>query len=807
MLSVFIRRKRGVITVMLSIVLIATLSLNSTFIEIARFRSLERLYKEIEENAAFSVLSQYDRELWENFGLLAMSEETGKDDFMEYLQANMNLLLTDTFRVDRYLRVADEDVNFEQIYDLAQEDVLKMQINEFCAYRAPAEALNSIFNVDAMIEEKIEELVNKLDESVQLFEKFETLTEKAEPLLDAFSDLADFVESFNSLKEIYEEYQNSVDSFNQAVQARDDYRDSLDAGLEGYTTEGYLSACADVLSSAGEVKNAITSLKSALEEFYEHYKAFQDSFQEMKDAGIKSTIDEPTAVSDAAAQQNVNAMMEDLGTDYQEAEDACTEIEQKMNDYDDSDVSASAQALDGLALQLEGDTSGENLGEIDAVELVKWSSVENAAELAETTIAESEEGTEESKASLSVLKDILSAMKSIADIDSFTFGNTITEGWEELPSQTGLTNTVNPYAADEALVEAQKNDAALIARYTDFNMNTLNLDDGQEEYEELSSAMDAAQDSGQAFREQCDNLKIGDLKETIEALRGILTALKTFLVNVVNLIQTFVSVIAGGFLRVVLYQKFNPAIYTSGMFSNWVTDVDSDERLNGSSFTDYGDSNSVFARANAEYVLGGSNSEIVNEASAFIKMLMVRLLCNIPALLSDSALREIVSTLCGIPVIGWIAAIIVVVVLIFCEALLDMVFLLKGNAVDIIKMDGYLSLDGSGIDELKEQIADLLNNGTGGGGGYVDSLTQWDYGEHLLFLLLFFTSGEKMYTRCADLIQMQMRQSQDGFLLSQRNTYLRIESEVTYTPLLPMPSVPGPNSRKLKIKNIHYSGY
>ena len=60
MFSWFIRNRKGSITIMISALLIAVLSMSSTLIEIAKYRSMERVFKEAEENAAFSVLSQYD---------------------------------------------------------------------------------------------------------------------------------------------------------------------------------------------------------------------------------------------------------------------------------------------------------------------------------------------------------------------------------------------------------------------------------------------------------------------------------------------------------------------------------------------------------------------------------------------------------------------------------------------------------------------------------------------------------------------------------------------------------------------------
>lgn len=809
MLSFFIRNRRGVITVMLSIVLIAALSLNSTFLEIARYRSLERLYKEIEENSAFSVLSQYDRELWENFGLLAIESDTGKDEFMKYLQANLNGLTSNTNGIDRLLSVSDGDVTFDKLYDLAQEDVLKMQINEFCAYRAPAEALNMIFNIEETLEDKIEELGNKLGEAEAFLEKVDSISGKLNYVFDAIDALADFRDKFKVLRDMYMEFQNSVDSLNEAISARDEYKAGLDKVNSGeytetpppYTEEGYQEKCSAVVNCAEQVQSAIPSLRSALEEFYESYKTFEDSLKEMKASGIEGDMS-------GGVSENVQQMMGDMEKAYTDSEEKFDEIESKMNNYGQDDVDESESALNTLSEQLN-DVDGATLGEVSAVELSKWSDLENAETLAEQTITEAEEEVAKEDdiddGLFTKIKKILESMKALADIeglDYFFGGNAISDVME-------LTPVENPYEdSDSALVEAQKAAAAEIAKYTEFDMNTLNPNDDVSQYAELENAMASVQERGKAFREACNNLSAGDIRHIISKLRDITDTLMKFIAELTNLISVFVNVVMGNLLERILYQKFNPAMYSIGMFSNWTTDMEEDTRLNGSSFQDYGDSSDVFVRANAEYVLGGQQVEQANKTRTFIEMLMMRLLCNLPAILSDKELKELVTALCEIPVVGWIISIFIVVVLIFCEAIWDMVLLLKGDSVEIIKTKRYLALDN--VDQWAEEIDKLLDSGAGGSDdeeGYVDGLSKWDYEEHLLFLLLIFVPGDDMYQRCANLIQMQMRQSEENFQLEDMYTYVRVESMAAYTPLLPIPAVPGLNSGKLEINNIHYSGY
>ncbi|MDE6975453.1 MAG: hypothetical protein K2P13_00395, partial [Lachnospiraceae bacterium] len=191
---------------------------------------MERLYKELEENSAFSVLSQYDRDLFENYGLLAMSEKVDKDTFLDYLKSNVNYNLSNANGADTFLETSDGDIIFEKLYDLAQEEVFAMQVNEFCAYRAPAAFLNNTFN----IEDALKDLVKDLEDSLPMLKMFDNLCKSAEKIFDTFSKLVEYEEKCKNLKEHYDEYQNRVDEFNAAVKARDDYNNAEHDPEEDY---------------------------------------------------------------------------------------------------------------------------------------------------------------------------------------------------------------------------------------------------------------------------------------------------------------------------------------------------------------------------------------------------------------------------------------------------------------------------------------------------------------------------------------------------------------------------------------------
>ena len=350
----------------------------------------------------------------------------------------------------------------------------------------------------------------------------------------------------------------------------------------------------------------------------------------------------------------------------------------------------------------------------------------------------------------------------------------------------------------------------------------------------------------------------------LHALRVVASAIK----GVLECILDFVKIFTGGIEAWVkaIYQKLYAAVYASEMFPNRVTDLDSDSRMNGSDFftwSDYKDDSKCFVQAEAEYIFIGSNDELLNQTLTFSSMLMIRLLCNIPALLNDSQFMEILEGLASIPIVGWIVDVILFIAMLVAEAYLDMIFMIYGKStVDIIKTTGYLSLDGEGIDDMKDRIKDIRKEMTTNieemAKKYADEkakatesskkseesskeepdkkeesgetstemtveskkednknneLLEWGYQEHLTMMFTLFIPKREIYRRCATLIETDLRQkkakSGDGedFALSEMPTYIRVETESAYTPLLPIPVIPGLNDNGIRIETMHYSGY
>ena len=845
----WIENRRGAVTIMLTFLLLAVMSLNSTLIETARYKSLERLYKEMEENAAFSVLSKYDRDLYKSYGLLAVNQMVDKDDFINYLQANMNTETTDANGVDTMLNISADNVKMDKIYNLAQEEVLKMQINEFCAYRAPITMVNEALNIEETIDGMIKNLENSLP-VLKLFNKLVKLTEK---MSDMYTKLYEYKEKSVALKGMSDEYKNDIEKYNKAVEARDiltanyEAQSELEEGEESSSNqvsyEEYQkqleNANSQIESEAAALRSTIEQLKGALAEQFEAYNDYMEAYEAVLGAEVESVLTAATAdadsIEDESMRTNAKKMISDMSSAYKETDSIAKEIKEVLAAERSENVEYTQLELIAQKESLTGE--GSNMGKTDSVIIVSANFLTAIVDLLLTTVGTIEELAQQWSEMLRVLSEVLDALKLFTTggfydpelnnvIPSNVYGN--------LPGKqhggNELVKVSNEFMTeDEAAKNAQIAETEYIANMVNFDTSTLDTNDRNRENNALLNAMNHAVEKWKALDECIRNLNsaVGILS-VLSAIVNLCVNLVGFITSLIELVEAFITALASGIMHELLYQRVYPAVYANGMFSNRTTDLESDKKLNRSSFADYSAALDVsdicFDQANGEYILVGSSDEIVNQEGTFIVMLAYRMLCNIVVPLTDTAFMEIFTGLCA-SLIGIIFAILFYIVVVVVEAYSDMIFLIYGDSgVDAIKLEGYFKFDGSGLDKFAEQAKELVDKTMKVAGveskkeeqsfgeEYVEGLLKWNYKDHMLVLFMLFLRSEVMYARCADLIEMDMKKTklragEDEFRLSEMATFIRVDSTAEYTPLLPIPTLPGLNSDKLQIHNVHYSGY
>lgn len=282
MLELFVKKRHGAISIMLAVVLIASLSMSSSLLEAARYRSLERLYKTIEENAAFSILSQYDRDLYKNFGLLAIQQDVGEEEFIAYLE--QNLLGMGSGMAQNNADVLSSgltEADLEKLYDLTQNEVFRAQIAEFSAYRAPASIINNTLD----LEESLNEMLEKLEDAQPMLKTFSAALNASNTLFDATIAAQNYAFSCADMVEKLSAYSSKVDNFNSSVSELNSYRDEHDSSEEGYA-DGLEAKAGAVAESAAEVQEKIADLQESLTILNEKQTDFAEKCSTMFQANI-----------------------------------------------------------------------------------------------------------------------------------------------------------------------------------------------------------------------------------------------------------------------------------------------------------------------------------------------------------------------------------------------------------------------------------------------------------------------------------------------------------------------------------------
>lgn len=846
MFTYFVKNKHGYVTVMLIAMLISVLFINTTFMEIGRYRSIEKLFGEIQENAAFSVLANYDRDLLENFGLLAVEDDIDSEKFNEYLMANINgISAEDINKVDAFLGGSEVRADLQKLFFLSQRNVFQNQVNEFCAYRAPVAIINNGLD----IETTLQKLIDDLEASLGALESFNQFAQAADKTLDAYQGMINYA---NQLADEYlpavSNLIEAINSFNEAVAKREELKKQIEEQIkanEEAEADGRYDDVVDVSAMEAQLPNlyvevekmakaledAIDTMSEAIDNYEEIHKNFSDAFTAMKEAESGWSLEE------AKANQSTGEMAQTMQETYDESKEETQTAVDKMEPYDEGFFEGVKGQMEQTKSQLTG--SGESMGEI-AIDTENPYNVlmdGNAKEVeiqlrqdieeAEQSLQETENNDEDGSISFG---DIVKVTKLLVEI-TVCGGQFNIDCNEVINVDTvNFTNVQNSYdSADQSYVNGLLSD---VEATLGVEIDTDEEHYGKQTYGELESALQELSRTSGSLQEAFQSFELSgfDLLETIEELGNVLSSIISFFKAAIDAVHALIKHAVDGLMQVICQKAF-AATYATEMFTNRSSSFEEDRRMNGSEYTDYGDdtNHEVFVMANAEYVYGGSRSEILNQQLAFLSIYGLRIFANIPAILLDNNLRTVSQAIAEIPYVGPVLAVALYVLIILAEAYLDMIFMIYGEeGVSIVKKDGYLNFSGKGVDELIEQIEGMIDKlGLGGDEGTSDSagasvtkslkeswkgtleeategLTRWNYKDHLFVVLCLFKSSRTMYQNEASLIQMQMDKEKDEeFRLANMATFVRTDATVTYKPLLPVPYY----GDGIPIRKLYYTGY
>lgn len=209
MLKFFYSKQGGVISIMLSFILVAILAFSSTLVEIGRVKSAQAILHEADINAGYSLLSTYDKNMLLNYGLLALGQEQGQNvlvsKYQKYLSENLGGSLdAETKNTINKLLSGYKDAEVEPIYSLNENNVLERQILETMKYRAP---------------------INMVADRIELTELGDTLKSAfsaIEPLLSFASEALKIAENFSTELEAIQNLGTNAKKLRTSVKSYDD---------------------------------------------------------------------------------------------------------------------------------------------------------------------------------------------------------------------------------------------------------------------------------------------------------------------------------------------------------------------------------------------------------------------------------------------------------------------------------------------------------------------------------------------------------------------------------------------------------
>lgn len=216
------KRNQGIVSIFLLIVLLPTMIFSTMLMEIGRYKSAKNLLEEAAQNAATSVLADYNKILYDKFGLFAFNEQDKdklKTYFVKYLKANCQ----DTPTENDYAVAASKlmkltkDVNIDTFYSLRTNNVLLRQIQEYSKYRAPTDLCEYAINFEKIKKDILKELGKKIL-GKNMYTNVQTSIKQLSACIEFVSEMKGFMYTIMDLE-------GSIEGYNIFEEAADKWRD------------------------------------------------------------------------------------------------------------------------------------------------------------------------------------------------------------------------------------------------------------------------------------------------------------------------------------------------------------------------------------------------------------------------------------------------------------------------------------------------------------------------------------------------------------------------------------------------------
>ena len=768
----WINGTKGALTLLLALLLLPFFSLAAILVEAGRYQSAVKMLDEVLGSSAVSTLANYDGYLLDRFGLLALSQDSEPTD-------TLNTYFNGTKLADLGAISMDGAPTATGQFPLSNLDILRRQVLETSKYTIPAKVAVDFLN--------LEDLIKDLEKATKLIPFLNTISDGSKAVsaeADMLKALEDTQKSAEKAQDAISEYdscfsawQSSVTSLiNHLKSARPSDEDEAEAWDKESDDlrDAAESARKDYESAISGLKNALDDLQQKVEEEAAGKIDFANKMLKFEATAGSGYLeleygDNKDMKTLIANEKNMITAVASSGTTITNNAKEC------IDSFQPEKMAAAIRAL-------QSDLNAVSAYRTDSVtqsSLAPDAAQYHTAQVAGLADADQLEellNTDASEMNDNGILDFLDAMLSI--FDSLVHMKGLFD--PELSSQLDMDYYEENYGGLPSTRENRPAKSAI-----------------ELIVEDLGNMVDAGADLSEAIGKVLTGnvLKLLDLllaiKDLLESVINLIAHTIQLLVEIAGRVMELVTDPGTAYGRMLLcgylaYDMPNRTNYKSGKAATGYSysaisygNVSAATGLPLASLIEGlkalagegGTVNKSFSGAELEYILWGSSSEIGNQTMQFMALYLLRLLLNLPTVLTDQEVQSYAAVAGPCAPVIWI-------IFCFAEPLADTMVLVNGGEVPLVKSDPYLTVGGipdliqefttiKFDDEQVKKIEGKVSEISGfsiyqtnkdrnqADSSYVENLLKLNYTQYSLLLMLVFASEDTCLLRLSDLIQTE----------------------------------------------------
>jgi cell division septum initiation protein DivIVA len=274
-----LKNVKGSISIFMSIIFFAVFSFGGMFVDVSRIKTAETQIKRKINLSLDLILSDYNKKLKEDYGLLAISENSSLVEEVYFDDLGLNLI-TELESGERYINLFDyiiEDTDIELIHNLSENEVLEYQILNFTKYKIPKEFLNKFVDLDKLAV-NINEECSILNTGIEISSKFKEIHDLQKNIstnLEGISDIDLYMESKKIIQDI-DDLKERIESIKERIEEINDKISNLRSSSDGDNS----TAISNLKERKQKLYKKISECKDEIKQIIADYLSLLDSINE-----------------------------------------------------------------------------------------------------------------------------------------------------------------------------------------------------------------------------------------------------------------------------------------------------------------------------------------------------------------------------------------------------------------------------------------------------------------------------------------------------------------------------------------------